>query len=235
MLSAKSGEPYRVTARYTGVARVQRRVIYTPALGILKPLAREPIVPPTGLSWRTIGAEAARLPVDISARQGASPEAVFCSLLFSLGGQVPGRQELVHECLVLADAIAKHATVVAIVVDAPLHINYIAALVGNDRRRSPAGSGLVVVDTDTGVVSAWACAPNLGRVEVGPGRDGLEDGALGTCVWSSLSVEPGPAHGECEVPMCLDTGGQGKGLNDRKLHDAVDQEKVLEYNGRTQG
>lgn len=97
----------------------------------------------------------ASLPSNISALQLTSLEAIFSSLLLRLRRKVPGRQKFVDESLILADAVAEHATVVTIGVEAPLHIDHIAGFVGDDRLRTPARTGLVVVDGDPGVVSAW--------------------------------------------------------------------------------
>lgn len=47
---------------------------------------------------------------------------------------------------------------------------------------------MVVVDAHTGIVSAGSAPANWGRVEIGPRGNGLEDGALGTCVNSSLNI-----------------------------------------------
>jgi hypothetical protein len=46
---------------------------------------------------------------------------------------------------------------------------------------------LIVVDAHTGIVSAGSAAANRGYVKIGPRGNRLEDGALRTCVNSSLS------------------------------------------------
>lgn len=75
---------------------------------------------------------------------------------------------------------------VAVVVDAPLHFDLLAYLVGCDGRGPPVGGGLVVVDPVARVVAARSAAADGGGVEVGPGFDGLEDGAFGAGVDSGL-------------------------------------------------
>ena len=97
---------------------------------------------------------ATRLSSDISALQFTSLEAVFSSLLLGLRRKVPRRQKFVNEGLILADAVAEHATMVTIGIEAPLYIHDIARFVGDDRLRTPARTGLVVVDGYAGVVPA---------------------------------------------------------------------------------
>jgi hypothetical protein len=48
--------------------------------------------------------------------------------------------------LILADAICKHATVVAIVVHTPLNVDSVASCVGDDRLRTPSWTWLIVID-----------------------------------------------------------------------------------------
>jgi hypothetical protein len=67
---------------------------------------------------------------------------------------------------------------VSIVVNTPLHVNHVTTCVGNNRRRAPTRAGLIVIDAHASVVAARTAASNLGRVEIRPCRDGLEDGAL---------------------------------------------------------
>jgi len=79
--------------------------------------------------------------------------------------------------------------VVAVVVDAPLDVDGLAGRVLGDRSVAPeAGARLVVVDADAGVVSARSAAAGRGSLEVGPRRDGLEDGALRAGVDTRLFV-----------------------------------------------
>jgi hypothetical protein len=47
---------------------------------------------------------------------------------------------------------------------------------------------LVVIDAHTGIVSTGSATANGGGVEIGPRLNGLENGALGTCVGSSLNI-----------------------------------------------
>jgi hypothetical protein len=76
--------------------------------------------------------------------------------------------------------------VVAVVVDAPLHGDDLPGGVGCHGREAPVCGGIVVVDADARVVAAGAGAGDGRGVEVGPGGDGLEDGAFGAGVDSDL-------------------------------------------------
>lgn len=122
---------YRIPTSDASVARVQRRVVYTSALGILESFAGEPVVPPARLTLLTVRIVSTGLPAHVSARECAFLEAGLCSLLLSVCWKISRCQELVDECLVLADAVAEHAAVVAIVVDTPLDINHITTFVCN--------------------------------------------------------------------------------------------------------
>ena len=66
--------------------------------------------------------DAAVLAGDVGAVERAGFEACFGGLLLSLGWDVAGREELVDELLVLANAVGEHASVVAVVVDAPFSV-----------------------------------------------------------------------------------------------------------------
>lgn len=59
---------------------------------------------------------------DIGAVERAGFEAGFGGLLLGLSRDVAGGDQLVDELLVLADAVGEHASVVAVVVDAPLSV-----------------------------------------------------------------------------------------------------------------
>lgn len=98
---------------------------------------------------------------------------------------------------------------------------------------------MVVVDAHTGVVSAGSAFGNWGYVEIGPRGNGLEDGALGTCVNSSLKIvsqrtlldaqfiqkpnlksELGPAVRGDKVAMSSNNGRQRANKNNcGRLHD----------------
>lgn len=66
--------------------------------------------------------DAAVLAGDVGAVESAGFEACFGGLLLGLGWDVAGCEEFVDELLVLADAVGEHASVVAVVVDAPFTV-----------------------------------------------------------------------------------------------------------------
>jgi hypothetical protein len=183
---------HSITTSNRGVARVNRCIIdTTTSLAIRVPierLASEPIVAMTWLISRAVRTVTALLAINISARKETLFKAIFSSLLLSFSGDIARIKKLVDNVLVLTDTIGVHASMVAIVVNAPLDIDNLAGLVGGDGFFSPVGAGLVVVDADPGVVAAWARASDFGGVEVWPGCDGLKDGALGACIWAGLSL-----------------------------------------------
>jgi len=102
----------------------------------------------------TVRVVTARLPSNISALQLTSLEAVFSSLLLRFRRKITRCQKFVDESLILADAVAEHATMVTIGIEAPLYIDDITGLVGDDGLRTPARTGLIVIDGHAGVVSA---------------------------------------------------------------------------------
>lgn len=87
----------------------------------------------------------------------------------------------------MADTVGEHATVITVVVNAPHDVNDITGFVSLNHLFAPVAARLVVVDAHTGIVSAGSAAANWGYVKIRPGGNGLEDGALRTCVNPSLS------------------------------------------------
>lgn len=181
---------HSITTSNRGVARVNRRIVNTTAtLAIrvaIERLASEPIVSMAWLISRTVRTVTTLLAINVSAGKKSFLETIFSSLLLSFGGDVVWVKKLVDDALVLTDAIGVHAPMVAVVINAPLDIDNLAGLVGGDGLFAPVGAGPVVVDADSGVVAAWARSSDFGGVEVWPGGDGLEDGALGACIWAGL-------------------------------------------------
>lgn len=179
-----------IPTRNGGIARVQRRIIHTLtlwSLRCLEPIAGEPVIAPTGLTLDTVRTVPTLLPIDIRARQEAGFEAVLRGLLLRLSWQVRRVQQFVNDALVLTDAIAEHAAVVTVVVDAPLHFDLLAGGVGGDWFGAPVTARLVVVDAIAGIVPAGTAATDSGGVEVGPERDGFQDGAFRTGVHAGLA------------------------------------------------
>jgi cytochrome c biogenesis protein ResB len=76
---------------------------------------------------------------------------------------------------------------VTIVVDTPLNFDDVICYIRGDHGIAPVITGLVVVDTDSRVVSTWPTSANLGSFKVGPSSDWFEDGAFGAGINSSLS------------------------------------------------
>jgi hypothetical protein len=136
----------------------------------------------------TVSVEPARLSRDIGALELSSLEAVLCCLLLCFSRKVPRSQQLVNDSLVLADPIGEHATVVTVGIDTPLHIDYVASIVGDDGLRAPARSGLIVVNGHTSVVPAGTRATHGCGVEIGPCCYRLKDGALWARVGSRLKM-----------------------------------------------
>lgn len=91
---------------------------------------------------------------------------------------------------------------VTIVIDTPLNVHDIICRIRGNHAISPVITGLVIVDTDSGIVATWPTSANLGGFKVRPGRYWLEDGAFGAGIDTSLlkSVSykkfPDPARGE---------------------------------------
>lgn len=75
---------------------------------------------------------------------------------------------------------------VAIVIDTPLDFNSVACGISCDDLVTPVITGLVVVDTDSGVIPAWSTSSHLGFFQVWPGGYGLENGTFGAGVDPSL-------------------------------------------------
>lgn len=114
-------------------------------------------------------------------------EAVLGSLLLGIRWDIPRSQEFVDECLVLADTPTEHATVVAVVVHAPLHIDDLTWRVGHDRVLSPYTiPGSVVINADAGIVAARTTPTNGCSGKIWPRGDGLENVALGAAIKAGL-------------------------------------------------
>jgi hypothetical protein len=87
----------------------------------LESITGEPVGPLTSRVL-AVWVNAAVLAGDIGAVERAGFEACFGGLLLCLGWYVAGREEFVDELLVLADAVGEHASVVAVVVNAPFPV-----------------------------------------------------------------------------------------------------------------
>lgn len=75
---------------------------------------------------------------------------------------------------------------VAIVVDTPLHFHdLVCSICGNDRV-APVSAGLVVVNTNSGIVTTRSTSANLGSFQIGPCSDWFKDGAFRAGINASL-------------------------------------------------
>lgn len=121
-----------VATRDAGKTRIDRCIIDPTALtALLEALAGEPVIAPAWLTLLTVRVVSAALAGHIGAFECTCFEAVFGSLLLNISRKVARRQELVDKCLVLADTVCEHATMVAIVVYTPLNIDRFATCVGD--------------------------------------------------------------------------------------------------------
>lgn len=115
-----------VTACDSGLAGSQGRAVdalASSARVCLEGIAGEP-VGPLASGVLAVWVDAAVLAGDIGAVERAGFEACFGGLLLGLSWDVARCQEFVDKLLVLADAVGEHASVVAVVVDAPLPAEY---------------------------------------------------------------------------------------------------------------
>lgn len=130
----------------------------------------------------------ASLTSDISALQLSCLEAIFRSLLLCLSWQVAWRKQFINQCLVLANTIGEHASMITICIETPLYVHRVTSLVRDDGLRSPSRSGLVVIDRYTRVVAAWTAASNLSSIKIRPSGDRLEDSAFRASVSPRLTA-----------------------------------------------
>lgn len=75
---------------------------------------------------------------------------------------------------------------ISIVIDTPLNFHSIVRRICGNHRISPVVTGLVIVDTDSGIVSTWPTSTDLGGFKVGPRGYWLEDGAFGAGIDAGL-------------------------------------------------
>jgi hypothetical protein len=172
----------RVPASNGGIARAESRVINTLTLGRvvgIETVASEPVITPAGLSLLAVCTVATALPGNIGTVESSCLEAVFSSLLLGISWEVPRGQEFVNKTLVLADAVAEHPAMVSVMINTPLHIDHIASFVGCNRCTSPVRAWLVVVNADTGIVTARTTPADLCGSKIWPRTDRLEDSAFG--------------------------------------------------------
>lgn len=218
-----------VASSDAGVARVDWRIVNTTTFAaLLEAFAGEPVVAPACLSLLTVRIIAAGLSCNIGALQCSSLEAVFCRFLFGLRWKVAWCQELINQGLILAYAVCKHAAMVTVVIDAPLHIYSVASCVCDDGLRSPSWPWLVIVDGNSSVVSAWTTATNGCSIEIRPCRDRFEDRALGARVCASLSIETCTAHGRGEIAMALYKTSKGHEKSMGRTHDEVIRQTIAQ-------
>lgn len=105
-------------------------------------------------------------------------EAVLSCLLLVVGWKVSRNQKFVNKGLILTYAPAEHATVIAIVVKAPLNFDGVARSICGDRGISPVRGWLIVVDAHPSIITARATSSNFSCGKVGPSRDWLKNSTL---------------------------------------------------------
>jgi hypothetical protein len=75
---------------------------------------------------------------------------------------------------------------ISIVIDTPLNFHNIVCRICGNYVISPIITGLIIVDTDSGIVSTWPTSADLGGFKVGPRSDWFEDGAFGAGIDAGL-------------------------------------------------
>jgi hypothetical protein len=90
--------------------------------------------------------------------------------------------------LILADPVGKHATVISIVINTPLHFNDIVCSIRGHHGVAPIIAGLVVVHANPSIVSTWSTAANLCCFHVRPRSDGFKNRAFRAGVNASLTM-----------------------------------------------
>lgn len=75
---------------------------------------------------------------------------------------------------------------VAVSVNAPLHIDHVASTICCYDGFTPVIARLIIVNTHSSVVSAWPASADLSCFEIRPGSDRLEDGAFRAGIDASL-------------------------------------------------
>lgn len=162
---------HSISAGNGRITGIQWCVVHTLALRIgsgVEAIACEPIIPPARLALCTVGTIVTGLPTNIITVQRSSNKAVLCRLFLIVGGEVRWVQEFVDKVLILADAVAKHPTVVTVVVNAPLHRDNISWSISSHSGSTPGIRRLIVVYGRACIVTTGATTANEGGSEVGP-------------------------------------------------------------------
>lgn len=77
---------------------------------------------------------------------------------------------------------------VTIVVDTPLHIDdLVCSICGNDRI-APVSAGLVIINTNSSIVTTWSTSANLGSFQIRPRSDWFKDGTFWAGINASLII-----------------------------------------------
>lgn len=108
------------------LAGVKLSIVDTFTFGIIEAVAGEPVIAVTSFALTTISTVVAGLSIDTGAFKKTFVKAGLGRLLFLFGWQVIRVQEFVHDRLILANTVGKHASVITIVVNTPHDVNYIA-------------------------------------------------------------------------------------------------------------
>lgn len=75
---------------------------------------------------------------------------------------------------------------VTVVIDTPFHFHDLVSSICCDDRVAPVSGGLVIVDTNSGVIATWPTPTNLCFFQVRPCGDWFKDGAFGAGINASL-------------------------------------------------
>lgn len=135
----------------------------TSTVGVgIEGIAGKPIVTVACFIRTTIRIKATGLTIHIRAFQFTLQEAIFSSLFLVGSWEVSRSEEQVNQRLILTDSIGEHTTMITVVVDAPLHFNNFVRSVRGDNRITPVIARLIVVDTNSRIISTWSASTYLG-------------------------------------------------------------------------
>jgi hypothetical protein len=99
----------------------------------LESIASEPVITPASLAGRAVGVVATVLAVNVSTGKQTAFETVLGGFLLCLGREISRCQKLINKVLILTDSVAEHASMVPVVVDAPLDIHDLARAISCHR------------------------------------------------------------------------------------------------------
>lgn len=158
-----------ISARDGRVAGAERGAIHPlTARAAVESLAGKPVVAVACLAGCAVGVVVAGGAGDVGTGEETGVETILRGLFVGFAGHVAWRDEFVHDGLVLTDAPAEHAAVVAVVVHAPLYVDRLTRRVGGYGTIAPVCRGIIVVDAHASVVAARTAASHGSGVEIRP-------------------------------------------------------------------